>query len=182
MLEPVTLNQAFSGSECARIIGLAQSEGLAAAGLVLGQSDTAIRSAQVAWLDDGGAADWVMQRVVDLVTEANRAFGFDLADFAERMQVACYRASQHGHFDWHADSGFGPLAVKRKLTLVVQLSDPNDYHGGSLQTWAGNQPAIAMKSQGAATVFPAFALHRVTPVTQGERWSLTTWVHGPAFR
>ncbi|MBC7479423.1 MAG: 2OG-Fe(II) oxygenase, partial [Pseudorhodobacter sp.] len=33
-----------------------------------------------------------------------------------------------------------------------------------------------------AAVFPSFVLHRVTPVTAGERWSLTLWSHGPAFR
>ena len=38
------------------------------------------------------------------------------------------------------------------------------------------------RGQGTAVIFPSFVLHRVTPVTQGTRWSLTLWSHGPAFR
>jgi len=40
----------------------------------------------------------------------------------------------------------------------------------------------APKTRGTATLFPSYLLHRVTPVTQGERFSLTIWAHGPQFR
>jgi PKHD-type hydroxylase len=40
----------------------------------------------------------------------------------------------------------------------------------------------ANKSRGTVTMFPSYLLHRVTPVTSGERYSLTIWAHGPAFR
>ncbi len=182
MLGAITVPVAFTPGECRRIVTLAQNSGMMPAGLGQGQSDKTIRSANVAWLDDQGDAAWVMQRIVALVSDANQHFNLDLADFSERIQVARYHADIAGHFDWHADIGSGDLAAKRKLTLVVQLSKTADYHGGILQTWSGNQPLAANQAQGAATLFPAFTLHRVTPVTIGERWSLTTWVHGPGFK
>jgi PKHD-type hydroxylase len=182
MLNTMTLQQAFSTGECRHIIDMAQQSGMQAAGLVQGQSSAAIRTAQVAWLDDQGDAAWVMARIVTLVGDANRGFGFDLTDFAERIQVAHYCADDAGHFDWHSDTGTGELAAKRKLTLVVQLSLADDYDGGLLQVWQGNQPVDASQAIGNATIFPSFSLHRVTPVRRGERWSLTTWVHGPQFR
>ena len=37
-------------------------------------------------------------------------------------------------------------------------------------------------ARGTATLFPSYMLHRVTPVTEGIRHSLTVWAHGPAFR
>ncbi|HET7413774.1 MAG TPA: 2OG-Fe(II) oxygenase, partial [Pararhizobium sp.] len=93
-----------------------------------------------------------------------------------------YGAEAGGHFDWHSDIGDGLLAARRKLTIVVQLSDPADYQGGLLQTNADGHVNDATAARGSAIVFPSFVLHRVTSVTAGARYSLTTWVHGPAFR
>ena len=44
--------------------------------------------------------------------------------------LARYGAERAGHFDWHSDIGDGPLARQRKLTMVVQLSEPGAYRGG----------------------------------------------------
>lgn len=183
MLDPLALPGVFSPAECDAIVALAGEAGFAAAGLVRGQQDARIRSAAIAWLDDSGPAAWIMARLVETVAAANRdRFGFALEDFAERLQVARYAAGEGGHFDWHTDSGSGPLAARRKLTVVVQLSDPASYAGGALETNAAGQPAEAPRAQGAALIFPAFVLHRVAPVSAGTRHSLTVWVHGPPFR
>ena len=156
------------------------------AALTGGTSAPDIRRADIAWLDDIAGTGWVMERMIDLVARANReAFGFDLSDFGEGPQVARYGAERAGHFDWHSDIAArarGGWAAKRKLTVVVQLSDPADYQGGSLQLRPDSTVADAARLRGAATVFPAYVLHRVTPVTTGTRWSLTLWAHGPAFR
>jgi len=110
------------------------------------------------------------------------AFGFDLTEFAESPQVARYGAEREGHFDWHSDIGAGALAARRKLTIVVQLSEPEGYAGGGLELWPDAHVRQVPRVQGQAVVFPSFVLHRVTPVTLGTRWSLTLWSHGPAFR
>jgi len=68
------------------------------------------------------------------------------------------------------------------LTIVAQISDPQDYDGGALEIMASTAVTTAPRDRGAATVFPSYLLHRVTPVTQGQRQSLTVWAHGPAFR
>lgn len=182
MFRPITLPQALTPDECARIVALAAASQMSDAGLVRAKSHD-IRRADLAWLEDIREADWVMDRMVRLVAQANRdGFGFDLDDFAESAQVARYGADRLGHFDWHADIGAGPLAARRKLTVVVQLSDPAAYQGGTLEVRADSNVAVAEAVQGTATVFPSFVLHRVTPVTIGTRWSLTLWAHGPAFR
>jgi PKHD-type hydroxylase len=76
----------------------------------------------------------------------------------------------------------GPTARRRKLTFVVQLSAPDDYDGGTLETNADGIVRQASRAVGSALMFPSFVLHRVAPVTRGERYSLTLWSHGPAFR
>ena len=114
---------------------------------------------------------------------ANRdVFDFDITDFAESAQVARYGAEREGHFGWHSDVGEGRLAERRKLTIVVQLSEPDAYRGGDLEVMPGAGIIAADRARGVATLFPAFVLHRVTPVTVGERHSLTVWCHGAPFR
>ncbi len=82
-------------------------------------------------------------------------------------------------FDWHMDLGPGPTSA-RKLSMTVQLSPPDDYAGGDLE-FVGNRHA-AERELGAATIFPAYVGHRVTPVERGTRRSLVAWVYGPSFR
>lgn len=173
---------AFSPEDCDRIIAIAR-DATRDAGLVRGQTAHSIRRADICWLDDIPGADWVLDRMIRIVAEANReSFGFDLAEFGESPQVARYGAEREGHFDWHSDIGAGHWAAQRKLTIVVQLSEPTDYEGGALELRPDSNIATAPRQRGLATIFPSFVLHRVTPVTAGERWSLTLWSHGPAFR
>lgn len=183
MLSPAVVPGLFSAAECIRIIRLAEDAEFADAALVHGDRLANIRRARVHWLDETGAASWVFDRILTAVAEVNRAhFGFTLTEFSERMQVAWYDGSAGGHFDWHSDIGDGQFAARRKLTVVVQLSDPAGYSGGRLQTNADGHVREAETECGSATAFPSFVLHRVTPVTAGARYSLTTWVHGPDFR
>ncbi len=178
-----TIPAALSPDECAALVALCAAAPLRDAGLVRGTTAHAIRRADLVWLDDLPEAAWVMDRMMRVVGQANRdAFSFDLTDFAESPQVARYTAERAGHFDWHTDIGAGALAARRKLTIVVQLSGPADYAGGTLELRPDSNLRQAPTATGTAIIFPSFTLHRVTPVTQGTRWSLTLWSHGPAFR
>ncbi|AJE45583.1 2OG-Fe(II) oxygenase [Celeribacter indicus] len=183
MLSVHAFEAAFSPAECDAIVALARQEELADAGLVKNRSDHGLRRADLAWLDEREGGGWIMERIMRLVAEANRShFDFALTEFGESPQVARYGAERAGHFAWHSDIGEGALASRRKLTLVVQLSDPSDYEGGALELQPDSHIRTADRARGSAVLFPSFVLHRVTPVTAGERFSLSTWVHGPAFR
>lgn len=182
MLISHTIDTAFSAEDCARIIAIAGQGERREAGLVGRRRDHNMRRAELVWLDDAPENDWVMARIIALVREANRVFGYDLTDFAESPQIARYGAEVQGHFDWHADIGDGPVAARRKLTMVVQLTDPAAYDGGALELMPSAAIRTAPCALGSATLFPGFVLHRVTPVTRGARHSLTTWAHGPGFR
>lgn len=175
--------QAFSPEECSRVVALAADAPAKDARLVGQARDHNLRRADLVWLDEVPGAEWVMDRIIEIVRVANRdVFDFDLREFAESPQVARYGAEREGHFDWHSDIGDGMLAAKRKLTMVVQLSTPETYEGGRLEVMPSAHVVTADASQGTATIFPSFQLHRVTPVTKGQRHSLTIWAHGPLFR
>jgi PKHD-type hydroxylase len=183
MLAIHTAPDAFTPAECDRIVALAVAAPASDARLVGQVRDHNLRRADLVWVDELTETGWIMDRLIDVVRVANRTvYGFDLTEFAESPQIARYAAEREGHFDWHSDIGEGVLAIRRKLTLVVQLSDPGTYLGGALELRPGVQTVTARIDRGAATLFPSYLLHRVAPVTDGIRHSLTVWAHGPAFR
>ena len=183
MLTVHRIPAAFSEIDCDRIIDLARAADSADARLVGRNQDHNLRRADLVWLDDVAGAEWVMEKIIELVRQANRAvYGFDLDGFDESAQVARYGAERQGHFSWHSDVGDGRLAARRKLTMVVQLSEPGAYRGGALEVMPSAHTVEAERARGSATLFPSYLLHRVTPVEEGERHSMTIWAHGPAFR
>lgn len=138
-----------------------------------------IRRSQVKWLDNTSNTRWVYEKLAHVVSRLNADyFQFNLTGFGEALQLTNYECADRGTYEWHQDYGGG---ISRKLSLVLQLSDPADYEGGNLQIMTCGQPENIRKQRGLISVFPSYTLHQVTPVTQGSRQSLVTWVSGPSF-
>ncbi len=174
---------AFTTWECDRIVAAIAKMPADDARLVGRNRDHNLRHAELVWMDDVGDLSWVMTRLIEVVSHSNnQQFDFDVREFAESPQIASYDAAKGGHFAWHSDIGNGPTAGKRKLTLVLQLSNPDTYDGGDLEIRPSAHILLANRAQGSVSVFPSFALHQVTPIKRGTRRSLTVWAHGPPFR
>jgi PKHD-type hydroxylase len=145
----------------------------------------AIRVTRVAWFGRDARTEGFYRRMEEAVLALNgRFFRYDLSGLVD-FQYAIYDGSEGGHFDWHKDYGraYGAESQEpRKLTLSLQLSDGADYDGCELQVRSGNEIDIAPKTRGSLVAFPAYVLHRVTPVTRGVRKSLVIWAAGPEFR
>ena len=189
---PLHFPGVFGRKQCQDIIsaGLAEpvEEGLVSSGVDGNDSaDAVTRIAEIAWLPPEGHTRWIFDKLQKVVERANRTYQFDISGFTEDAQFTCYR--QTGAFyDWHQDGLEGELAV-RKLSLVVQLSDPEDYIGSELELFSlASDETVAdawredLRRQGSVIAFPAFEHHRVTPLIEGERYSLVCWVGGPPFR
>jgi len=141
-----------------------------------------IRRSKVAWLEKTQEAAWVFERLSHVVSALNAEFyRFDLTGFSEALQLTNYDHSDKGMYGWHQDYG-STLKPSRKLSLVLQLTDPSSYEGGNLQILTKADPINMRKQRGLIVVFPSYVLHQVTPVTQGTRQSLVAWVAGPAFK
>jgi len=108
-------------------------------------------------------------------------FEFDL-DKIERIQFTYYDSKENGMYDKHIDPLPWNIPYNRKLSLVVQLSDPTEYEGGELLLYTSKEPTSIKKQKGLTTFFPSYVLHECTPVTKGERYVLVAWVHGPPFK
>ena len=184
-MQPIaTLPGVLDPAACDRLVALSDAAPSRDGGLAGGVTDHGYRRADLVWLDDLPDAGWAMDILIRAVAQANReSFGFDLSDFAESAQIARYDAARQGHFTWHSDIGKTGLAARRKLTVVVQLSDPASYVGCNLQ-FHGHEQQIeqAAREQGSVTIFPSFRSHAVSKLIWGTRWSLVGWIEGPPFR
>ncbi len=141
-----------------------------------------VRRSQVSWLNKNQDTAWVFEKLGHIASSLNaQYFRFDLTGFGEPLQLTNYDQSEQGMYGWHQDYG-GKNSPSRKLSLVLQLTDPSQYEGGNLQVMTGGQPQTVRKQRGLVAAFPSYVLHQVTPVTSGNRQSLVAWISGPAFR
>jgi len=72
----------------------------------------------------------------------------------------------------------------RKLSISIQLTDPEEYEGGELKLYDGDdkEAQVMDKTQGTLIIFPSYVLHEVMPITKGTRNSLVTWITGKQFK
>lgn len=140
------------------------------------------RRAFTSWIKPNEHTAWIYRRLTDLVNQNNeKYFNFDLS-MLEYIQFTYYNSSEKGCYKAHTDPTIWSLPHNRKLSIVMQLSDPSEYEGGDLLLHYSHEPMMIQKEKGMVICFPSYTLHEVTPVTKGERYSLVAWVHGPNFR
>lgn len=143
--------------------------------------DINIRKSHTAWIELNGRSSWLYDRLTFISRNLNgQFFDFDLYGFVEHFQYTVY-ASDRDHYVWHMDKGVRN-ASPRKLSLVLQLSDPAEYDGGDLELMYANDVFKCTRKKGLVYAFPSWILHRVTPVTRGVRRTLVVWIAGPKFK
>lgn len=170
----------LSNEDIAKIRGLVPPEKLHD-GNVSGEIDKTYRSSRIYWIPKNTETKWLYEKVMWFVKDANeRMWNFNLSHINEDIQFTEYDAEYDGHYDWHMDVG-GDRSSTRKLSLTIQLSDPDDYEGGELQFLLNRSVSEPERAQGTVVLFPSFLLHRVKRVTSGRRQSLVIWIHGPPY-
>ena len=170
-------NNAFSKEECQTIINIAKNKGLIK-GKTKEESD--VRDSKISWLYPVDDMDWVFRKVTDITLNLNeRFFKFDLFGLNEGFQFTNYEAPS-GKYGKHVDRGMDMIV--RKLSISIQLTDPEEYEGGELYLYDDDKGTLMDKTQGTLILFPSYVLHEVMPVTKGERNSLVTWVTGKQFK
>lgn len=148
---------------------------------------------------------WIGGFVWHYIERANREnFLYDLRCIDnESMQYTKYEEGEF--YGWHNDAGlytqYKPVSVGnrseglaqdylnervemiRKLSFVLQLSDPDDYEGGNLQLMDDTGKSyIAPRQRGTMILFDSRAQHRVLKVKKGVRKSLVGWTVGPRWK
>lgn len=181
--EPYCWNtQVFTCDEIERIKVIGRRIGMNRAKTGAGENCLDYRRSFTSWIQSNEHTGWIYERLSDLVIENNeKFFNFDLT-MIENLQFTYYNSEEQGCYKAHVDPNCWMLPHNRKLSLVMQLSDPSEYEGGDLKLHNSNDPIVIRKEKGMVVCFPSYTLHEVTPVTKGERYSLVAWIHGPAFK
>tara|TARA_R100001594_G_scaffold141686_1_gene187920 strand:- start:429 stop:1100 length:672 start_codon:yes stop_codon:yes gene_type:complete len=152
------------------------------------------RDSNIVWLND----KWIYDQIIPFFHLANKNAGwnFDI-NYFESIQFTKYKPGQF--YEWHQD----PMPVPyndpqnvnfhgkiRKISGIVQLSNPKDYKGGQLeiQPRMHEDPRHVLQTtkhfgpRGSVIIFPSHLWHRVKPVTKGTRYSLVIWSIGYPFK
>jgi PKHD-type hydroxylase len=132
------------------------------------------RRSESVWLQPEHYPD-LYKRAIALFNQINNAnFRFSLTGMVP-IQILRYRSGCF--FSEHFDIGVAD-AARRKISLIVQLSDSDDYEGGEFIV--GGRLTMP-KRRGTACVFPSWFQHRVDEVRSGIRYSLAAWAEGSYF-
>lgn len=178
---------AFSPEQCDSIISAGLSKPLEYAkigGDVEGRVDFSFRRTKLRWLDIS-EIEQVYTRVFLTAKAVNRdSFSFDIGYGIKDIQFTEYHSDDMGFYNWHQDTFYrSPSLFDRKLSVVIQLSDPDSYEGGEFEfDRCEPLPQELFRPRGSMIIFPSFQYHKVTEVTRGIRHSLVMWVDGPKWR
>ena len=88
----------------------------------------------------------------------------------------------------HLTSDPNKFGKKRKISVTVNLTSPENYDGGNLKfdfgPHAGKRyhTCTEIRPKGSIIVFPSHVYHQVTPITRGKRYSLVVWNLGKPFK
>ncbi len=160
------------------------------------------RASKNSWIP---TTHWVGGFVWHYIERANREnFLYDIRNIdSETMQFTQYDVGEF--YGWHNDAGissqYKPISVGnhsegraqdfvnenlelvRKLSFVIQLSNPEDYEGGNLQLLSEDgKKYFAPRQRGTIIIFDSRTQHRVLKVTEGRRKSLVGWIVGPRWK
>lgn len=177
--------EAFSPEECNRILQLGLQLPVQEAKLgVDGSSEyNNYRKSKVRFIQKTDSTfDFLFDKMWKMAIQANDEwFKFHITKI-DYIQLAEYDDSYQGEYKKHHDVFWmnNDPEYHRKLTAVVQLTDPSQYEGGNLEMICITQypNAEEVRLQGTTFFFPSFLEHQATAVTKGTRYSLACWFEG----
>lgn len=124
-----------------------------------------------------------LSRFLNAVIATNRnVFGFNIFETCdvEYLNYNKYSEYANGQYAWHSDKVLNE-PYDLKLTAILNIST-EPYEGGDLELFLnGIMPVPELRIPGSMIIFPSYIQHRVTPVTKGERITISRWVSGPTF-
>lgn len=179
----------FTPEECAKIIedGLTITSKDATLGVEGAKVDKETRRSKIRFIQKTDPRfKWVFDKLWLAAIQSNDEwFKFNITKITY-LQLAEYDESYQGEYKIHKDVFWinNDLEYHRKITCVVQLTEPSKYDGGDFELYYLSQDSPdkeEIRSLGTAIFLPSFIDHAALPVTKGTRYSLAAWFDGPKF-
>ena len=161
-----------------------------------GGVDLKKRDSKTTWIN---SSHWVAGLCFHYVLLANRQnFLYDIDGWdGETMQYTAYESGEY--YGWHQDTGLPSMGMPtedaqetflmkgsekvRKLSFIMQLSNPDEYSGGEVELKRDNGKSYFLpKERGTIIVFDSRVQHQACEVNSGLRKSLVGWVSGPRWK
>ncbi|MFN8576544.1 MAG: 2OG-Fe(II) oxygenase [Candidatus Sericytochromatia bacterium] len=118
--------------------------------------------------------EWIKQKLLPHMQEINnKYFKLPVLVFG---YFSLLEYGVDGEFKWHADQGTSGSTALRRISLVVFLSDRDEYEGGQLEFMPKLKEPLKME-KGYMIAFPSHKVHRVAPVTSGIRRTMVNWIN-----
>jgi PKHD-type hydroxylase len=125
----------------------------------------------------------ILDTALSAIVENNQDnYGYDIYNFSKEMFLNVNIYEKNQEYDWHNDSdpsNFSDL----KLTVLINISEKK-FTGGEFFLLGSKEPTSVpeLNNPGSMVVFNSFVLHKVNPVLEGIRKTLTIFVKGPCFK
>lgn len=138
-----------------------------------------LRKSKIRFVNISKDTRWIFQKLYDFAIPCNDVrWKFQLSGFHQGVQLTHYDGDG-SHYDWHTDNG-NDIYSTRKLSLILLLSDPDEYDGGEIE-FIGVEGKRKYE-KGTLLVFPSFIGHKVHPVISGTRRTAVAWICGEPYR
>lgn len=148
-------------------------------GNVTSGAQSALAKVNLQLPEDGPAARELSQRVLAAL---GRSPTFIAAALPAKVFPPLFNRYRVGEtFGTHVDNAIRAKAgtdfrIRTDLSATLFLADPNEYDGGELTIEGEFGEKPVKLPAGHMILYPASSLHRVTPVTRGERLASFLWL------
>jgi predicted 2-oxoglutarate/Fe(II)-dependent dioxygenase YbiX len=126
------------------------------------------RKSSVGFIDK---IDELDEKLINILKKSILVKGFEVTKLG-KYQFTEYKEGDF--YEWHTD-GDETLYSDRYCSIVIQLND--EYKNGELEMITSNNELLVIeKGIGNLAIFLSSKKHRVTPITNGVRYTLVNWV------
>ena len=107
-------------------------------------------------------------------------YDFRLLGIIDQDFPQIYRYEEGDYYDYHID--ISPMATTRKISFIINLSDPDTYEGGEIEFLNTDTSGSGLDEQGSILIFPSFLPYKISEVTNGRKDIIMGCIHGAVFR
>lgn len=178
-LDIVSINKSyvFTKEECERVIENCVDE-LWLPSTVIG--DSSLHSSKRQKLR-GDVEGFPFLNIRDVTKQANdEIYDFNLIGIIDQDYPQVFKYTNKDHYNWHIE--LNSVAPSRKLTFIINLSDPNQYKGGTIEFLNFDTSEANINEQGFCLIFPSYIPYKINPVQDGEMHIIVGHIHGALFK
>lgn len=107
-------------------------------------------------------------------------FDFSLLGIIDQDYPQVFKYGENDFYNMHME--LNPMALSRKITFIINLSDPSEYEGGNITFLNVDANPADLNEQGTCLVFPSYIPFSIDKVTKGNRKMIVGHVHGAVFK